>query len=555
MLNYLEYKSDSRVVTKNEFDYILPDQWYDYELEEWLKCKLNPLHFILNYIYVMKEDQGSRFLLRDIIYQPQRELIENILQKRKVIVLKTRQTGITTIISQLCCYLLLFNRQYKIGILSHNAEHQSGFIDRKIKTMMNYIPPIFLKPVSTNNKQQIIFRDGNEEESWIMQEQPGPNSFPFTGETINFMFLDEQQKINFIERHYQSLTPTMSTMLNQSEEQQKKRPTGICIVSTPYGTDGIGGWFHKQYSKNKDTQIPDYFPMFIHWKDCGLTEDWYNKQKSIYNNDEKLIRQELDQEFLGSGDTYYNLNILLSLKYKSSKQKQIFWKRKQGNEFEEIEDYRYMSMWEEVLEDHQYIIGIDPQDSEGDSQDYTQIEVIDQYTQCQVQEWKGKINTVDMQYFLLAIQKVFNNQIIGIEKNKGFHIIDKLLYELNYDNVFYYKENIQGIQVTGVNRKQIIDLISNLLPEYNEVDYDFLRSKDLIEEMFQFQYRTVSRVEQKKGTHDDLIFQFCYALYVREHTVSDIYKTNKLNMLEKAEITSIEKQYDLINLVKQIRGG
>ncbi|HOZ55471.1 MAG TPA: hypothetical protein PK993_05500 [Clostridia bacterium] len=48
------------------------------------------------------------------------------------------------------------------------------------------------------------------------------------------------------------------------------------------------------YTKNSTATHPDYFPMFIHWKDCGFDEKWYESQKSIYNNDERLIRQELD---------------------------------------------------------------------------------------------------------------------------------------------------------------------------------------------------------------------------------------------------------------------
>ena len=500
----------------------------------------------------MVEETGQRQLLGKVIYKPQEQLILNLLNKRKVITLKTRQTGVTTIIQQLSCYLLLFNRQYKIGVLSHKEEHQSGFVDRKIKTMLRYLPPFFLKQMITNNKQQIIFQDGDGEESWVLQEQPGPNSFPFTGETINFMFIDEQQKINFIEKHYQSLTPSMSTILNQSDEQQKKRPTGISVVSTPFGTDGIGKWFYEMYTKNSTATHPDYFPMFIHWKDCGFDEKWYESQKSIYNNDERLIRQELDQEFLGSGDTYYDLDLLLKLKSKTHKTKSIEWERIVANET--VQDFRNIHYWELPSEDGQYIIGVDPQDSEGNSQDNTQVEVIDQYTQCQIQEFKGKINSVDLVHFVYSLQKFYNSQLISAEKNKGFYLLDRLLMEFNYDNVFYYKEGVQGIQVTQVNRKQIIDMITNLLPEYNISEYDFIRSKDLIEEMFSFQYRTTQRVEQSRGKHDDLIFQYSYALYAREHTVTELYKTNKFDQSAKQIFTHMEKQEDMINLIKSIRG-
>jgi len=48
-----------------------------------------------------------------------------------------------------------------------------------------------MKPVKKNNTTMMVFQDGDEEESWIMSEAPGPSSYPFTGETLNFVFIDE----------------------------------------------------------------------------------------------------------------------------------------------------------------------------------------------------------------------------------------------------------------------------------------------------------------------------------------------------------------------------
>ncbi len=555
-LDYMNYRNDSRVKTKNNFNYILPENFNKYEIQEWFKCKLDPLYFIKNYIYVMVESTGERLPLSEIIYPPQEELIINLFEKRKVIVLKSRQTGITTIISQLCQYLLLFNRQYKIGILSHKSEHQSGFVDRKLKVLLSMLPPIFLKPVSTNNKQQIIFQDGDDEESWIQQEAPGANSFPFTGETLNFMYIDEQQKISFIEKHFQSITPAMSTILNQPEVQQKKRPTGICVVSTPFGIDGIGKWFYNKYESNKLQKPPDYYPMFIHWRDCGLDDDWYHQQKSLYNNDQRLIRQELDQEFLGSGETYYQLDHLLKLDHKPFTLKEISWKRSQQGEV--VLENERIKLWEEPQDGVQYVIGVDPQDSDGDKSDYTQIQIINGYTQCQQQEWKGHINTVDMQFLVKEIQVYYNYQLLAIEKNKGFHLIDKLLYgDDPYDNIYSDKKGSMGITVTGQSRKIIIDMISVLLPDYNKDIFDFIKSKDLIDNLFSFEWRmgkSSYRGEQKSGKHDDLIFQFQYALFQRENTMSSLLKDTTVNLQAKTESHQVQHQYDMIDLIKKIRG-
>jgi hypothetical protein len=95
-----EYQDDPRIKKMNTFRYILPSTWTKNELEEWMKCKLDINYFIDNYFYIMDEYKGGiRVKAKDTLYQPQRELVNNIFDKRKVIVLKSRQTGITTILT------------------------------------------------------------------------------------------------------------------------------------------------------------------------------------------------------------------------------------------------------------------------------------------------------------------------------------------------------------------------------------------------------------------------------------------------------------------------
>lgn len=484
------------------------------------------------------------------MYEPQRKLLEKILSERKVIVLKSRQTGITTVISQLVQWLLLFNISYKVGVISYKQEHQSGFIDRKLKVIFRYLPPFLMKPVETNNKTQIIFNDLNGDISWVMQEQTGPNSQPFTGETVNFLFIDEQQKIPYIEKHLQSMLPTMATTLSQSDEKQKERPVGVVIVSTPNGIDGVGRWFYETWEKNKkqyeSNEQYDYFPFFIHWKDCGFTEEWYEHQKSLLNNNVRLIKQELDQEFLGSGDSYFNLDLLQKVRYITPKLIQINWTRR-TNYGMEIQDYRTIKVWEEPQKNIPYVIGVDPQTEEGE--DFTQIEVINGYNQVQQQEWSGHINVVDLQHFLYELQKYYNHQLLQIEKNYGYHLIERLMEDFNYRKIFR-DGNKYGISVTKTNRKIIIQEIDNLLPEYDEENYNFIRSKDLLEEMYSFIFKTSSRQEQMTGRHDDLIFQFQYQIYARNNSFGKLIKTVGEDIEREKIGNSVRKEYQLEQLLK-----
>ena len=596
-----EYQDDPRIKKMNTFRYILPSTWTKNELEEWMKCKLDINYFIDNYFYIMDEYKGGiRVKAKDTLYQPQRELINNIFDKRKVIVLKSRQTGITTILTQVMIWLQLFNRQYKIGILSHKQEHQSGTVDRKIKTSLRYLPPVFVKPVKVSNKTQMIFDDGDGEITWILQEQPGPNSQPFTGETVNFLFLDEQQKIRSIESHLKSLLPAMQTTLSQPEEQQLKRPQAVQVVSTPNGISDVGEWYFKTWSSCKtqyensmnkiteslqdsdisetekilmkdisDQNYAGYFPQFIHWKDCGLTDEWYEQQKQILQNDPIQIQQELEQQFIGSQITYFPSDYLTQLQQiKPLASQKIEWTRMIGLEpvtkdnrlqtseegypqMEEITNYQYLNVWEYPIEDVEYVVGVDP--ATGGGREFSQISVINGITGIQQQEWKGKINTVDLQYLIKKIQEIYNYQLVGIESNQGYHLIDKLLYEQRYENLFSDKNGKQGIYVTQANRKIIIDMITSMLPDYNFENWQFIKSRDLISELFTFEYK-FGRGEHKSGKFDDLIFQFQYQQYVREMQMDQIIKSSSIAQIKDHQvIQQIKKEQEIVEIFGGIK--
>lgn len=596
-----EYQDDPRIKKMNTFRYILPSTWTKNELEEWMKCKLDINYFIDNYFYIMDEYKGGiRVKAKDTLYQPQRELVNNIFDKRKVIVLKSRQTGITTILTQVMIWLQLFNRQYKIGILSHKQEHQSGTVDRKIKTSLRYLPPVFVKPVKVSNKTQMIFDDGDGEITWILQEQPGPNSQPFTGETVNFLFLDEQQKIRSIESHLKSLLPAMQTTLSQPEEQQLKRPQAVQVVSTPNGISDVGEWYFKTWSSCKtqyensmnkiteslqdsdisetekilmkdisDQNYAGYFPQFIHWKDCGLTDEWYEQQKQILQNDPIQIQQELEQQFIGSQITYFPSDYLTQLQQiKPLVSQKIEWVRMIGLEpvtkdnrlqtsedgypqMEEITNYQYLNVWEYPIEDVEYVVGVDP--ATGGGREFSQISVINGITGIQQQEWKGKINTVDLQYLIKKIQEIYNYQLVGIESNQGYHLIDKLLYEQRYENLFSDKNGKQGIYVTQANRKIIIDMITSMLPDYNFENWQFIKSRDLISELFTFEYK-FGRGEHKSGKFDDLIFQFQYQQYVREMQMDQIIKSSSIAQIKDHQvIQQIKKEQEIVEIFGGIK--
>jgi hypothetical protein len=80
------------VTQKFEFD----------NIQEYLKCKTDPLYFIENYIKIFNQRMG---VVPFKMFEKQKEFIRLWLEKHKMLVLKSRQTGMSTTLQALSLWL------------------------------------------------------------------------------------------------------------------------------------------------------------------------------------------------------------------------------------------------------------------------------------------------------------------------------------------------------------------------------------------------------------------------------------------------------------------
>lgn len=530
--NYTKYENDPRVIMSNNFKFI-PKNLLTYDEKEiWVRCKIDPLFFIENFVYIQVKELGNDRVEFGRVIQPrQREYIELLYKYGEVIVLKTRQMGFSIQTLSYILWMALFNVEKRIGIIQHKAKLQSKHIDVNLKTMMKYITPFLMKEVSTNNVQQIKFKDNDMQQTEISAEQPGQGSEPFSGETIDFLMVDEQQKIPYIESHMSSMLPSMQTTLNRTYLEQLKSPTGYVIISTPKKVSGRGKWFYDEWmaqksQKQNNTNESSLYPITQFWYEMGKSQEWYEEQKKRLK-DKWRIQQELDGQFVAEEGAYFDPDKTIMLKPVAPKDKLEF-----NNEYLDIS--QYLSIWQHPIEGNVYVIGVDIQERFG--VDFSAIEVIDGITGQQVQEWRGKVETIQLAMMIAQVQNFYNQQLVGVEANKGFTIIEILRDVIKYPKLFQEEkrnsngiivEKKYGIRVTSANRKVIIDEIQLILEAYN-ADNLLIVSDSLIDEITSFKMIN-GRPDHKQGQHDDLLFQFAYQLYVRTQSMGNILKYRQTN--------------------------
>tara|TARA_Y100000992_G_scaffold188954_1_gene127975 strand:- start:2809 stop:3231 length:423 start_codon:yes stop_codon:yes gene_type:complete len=88
------------------------------QVEEWIKCKRDPIYFAKNYVKIVSLDEG---LVKFKMYPFQEKLIKNFHNSRFNICKMPRQTGKSTTAVSYLLHYAVFNDSVNIGILANKA--------------------------------------------------------------------------------------------------------------------------------------------------------------------------------------------------------------------------------------------------------------------------------------------------------------------------------------------------------------------------------------------------------------------------------------------------
>jgi len=247
------------------------------------------------------------------------------------------------------------------------------------------------------------------------------------------------------------------------------------------------------------------------------TSTWFEGMVKKLKFDKRKISQELECNFLGSGDNVFD-----------SKQLQGIFQ----NMLKEPEN-KLMSnclwIWKEPVSGHKYIMGMDV--SRGDSEDFTSLVIIDFDEREQVLEYVGKIPP-DVAAEVAYKWGLMYNAYIVIDITGGMGVASaRKLQEMGYKNLYIdgvdmanpWKYNPKALEkIPGINfnnkRVQIIASFEEALRHGFR-----MYSHRLFNEMNTFIYIN-GRPDHQKGHHDDLIMGISMATYVGESSFSQLTK-------------------------------
>jgi hypothetical protein len=267
---------------------------------------------------------------------------------------------------------------------------------------------------------------------------------------------------------------------------------------------------------------------------------WFESMSKKFKYDRRKIAQELECDFLGSGDGVIpgdvqdNITKNLLREPKEKYMQGTFWQ------------------WKEPIQGHRYIMGVDV--SRGDSEDFSSINIIDFDEREQVAEYIGKIPPDDLASIAYKWGILYEAFIV-IDITGGMGVAtSRKLQELNYKNLYIDGINTQNIwdynrkamdKIPGLNfnnkRTQIVASFEEQLRKGFAV-----RSARLMNELNTFVYIN-GRPDHMKGAHDDSIMSLSMALYVGDMSFSQLQKNENANKAMLESWTLSERTYEAKN--------
>ena len=472
------------------------------QIQEYLRCKNDPVYFAMNYVKIVSLDEG---LVPFEMYDFQKTLISNFHNNRFNIAKLPRQTGKSTTVVSYLLHYALFNDNIRIAILANKAETARELLGR-LQLSYENLPKWLQQGVGSWNKGSLELENGSK----IVAAST--SSSAVRGNSFNIIFLDEFAFIpnHIAEQFFSSVYPTISS----------GKSTKVIIISTPNGMNMFYKlWHDAERGKN------GYIPLEVHWSAVpGRDAEW--KRQTIANTSERQFTQEFECEFLGSVDTLIAPSKLRTMVYDDP-----------------LERNKGLDVYEKPINDHSYLMTVDV--SRGTNNDYSAFVVFDISTIPYRVVAKYKNNEIKPMLFpniINDVAKAYNKSFVLVEVNDiGEQVSSILHFDLEYDNLlmcsmrgragqlvgqgFSGKKSQLGVKMSRTVKKVGCSNLKAIIEDDKLIVTDY----DIISELTTFIQKSQS-FEAEDGCNDDLamclvIFSWLVIQdYFREMTDNDVRK-------------------------------
>lgn len=481
---------------------------------EYIRCSQSAAYFMKKYYRIQNPMKGSILFN---LYPFQEAILTKFQTGDYYVINKSRQLGISTLVSAYALWLMLFHKDKNILVLATTLSTAQNMIT-KVRYAYDYLPLWLKIKDAEHNKTKLRLVNGSQ----IHAKAGSENSA--RSEAVSLLVFDECAFIDNMETIWTAAQQTLSTGGN------------AIALSTPNST---GNWFYNTWVKAQNRETP-FIPLRLPWTvHPERDQKWRDEQDVLLGK--KYAAQECDCDFTVAGDTVFENEVLEW--YKQNTFRDPIEKRGIDGSY---------WIWEYPDYTRSYLMMCDI--ARGDGSDYSTYHIIDIEASRQVAEFKAKIPPKEFAQIAYLSGIEYNNALLVVENNSyGWEVLG-ILIEKNYPNIYYspkidYQNNkteeylykySEGQDMTPgfvMSLKTRPLVIAKLISYINDMSIE-IRSQRTLDELRTFVWKN-GKPQAAYGNNDDLILPLGMGLFLRE---TSLYYQKQSMELSKASLSNITSQ-------------
>jgi len=207
--------------------------------DEYKKCAVDPIHFMKKYCMIQHPVRGK---IPFHLFPFQEQTLTQFKDNRFNIVLKSRQTGISTLSAGYALWKMIFNTDFNVLVIATKQDVAKNLVT-KVRVMHELLPSWLKGGSLEDNKLSLRLNNGSQIKAIASSPDAGRS------EALSLLIFDEAAFIDDIDEIWVAAQSTLST-------------GGSCIaLSTP---NGVGNWFHKTWLDAEEGTNP-FNTIRLHW--------------------------------------------------------------------------------------------------------------------------------------------------------------------------------------------------------------------------------------------------------------------------------------------------
>jgi hypothetical protein len=367
------------------------------------KSRKSLLYFAENFFYIVNLERGRELIK---LHKYQKRILKALNNHRFCVLLSSRQSGKTTLLTIYALWIALFNEDQRILIVA-NKEQTAKNIFKRVRLAYELLPNYLKAGVMEWGQTSMSLTNGSSIGISTTSSDAG------RGESVNCLILDELAFIEpgMLDSFWRSVYPIISS----------SKKSKILVASTP---NGVGNLFHNLYTGAKAGENGWHAERVDWWEVPGRDEEWKDNTIKTLQSKEAFM-QEYENVFLSSGENIFYEGAYENMEANIREPEFVF----------EEDTYR---VWQEPKEGHLYVVGVDV--GEGlnlnascaqilDITDLTNIEQVACYN-------NRKISPFYFTQKLKEILSQWGNPPVSIERNNcGAQVVDNLKHVYGYENI------------------------------------------------------------------------------------------------------------------------